>query len=111
MYKFIVSCASDRWAVHATMDLTSCNALVDFNVRGKPNPPPVKLIAIVWTLSHKVPSGTQKKYVIEFYDPSSTLASALVPLNTWVQVEDVVFDKVMSRKTSPAGAVLIHFYV
>ena len=96
------------------MDLTSCNALVDFNVRGKPNPPPVKLIAIVWTLSHKVPSGTQKKYVIEFYDPSSTLASALVPLNTWVQVEDVVFDKVMSRKTSPAGAVLfyfIHFYV
>ena len=67
------------------MDPILCNALVDFDVVGKLNPPPVKLTATVWTLSHFLRTGTQEKYAIEWTDASGTVASPAVPLNTWVQ--------------------------
>ena len=88
--KFIASYISDRWAVHATMDPTNCSAILDFNVPGKPNPPPVKLIATVWTQSRRLPTGTAERYVIKFTDPSGELAPATFPLNAWVQLENNV---------------------
>ena len=69
------------------MDPNTCSAIVDFNVPGKSNPPPVKLTATVWAQSRAVATGTLKKYAIEFTDPSGKLASPSVPLNAWVQVE------------------------
>ena len=71
------------------MDPIFCNASVDFNVPGKPNPPPISLTATVWVESHFLPTGTEKKHAIEFSDPSGTLASPSVPLNTWVQLNNM----------------------
>ena len=81
---------SERWAVHATMNPVFCNAIVDFNVPGKLKPPPVKLSLTVWTQFQYLRTGTREKYAIEFTDPSGTLAAPSVPLNTWVQLENIV---------------------
>ena len=80
-----VALFSDRWTVHANLDPMLCTASVDFNVPGKPKPPPVTLTATVWTQSHFLPKSTEEKYLIEFTDPTGTLASASAPLNVWVQ--------------------------
>ena len=76
----------DRWNVSAKIDPLFCNASVDFNVPGKPNPPPINLTATIWTESRRLPTRTVYKNAIEFTDPSGTLALPSVPLNTWVQV-------------------------
>ena len=91
--KFIASYVSDRWIVYARMDPELCTAIVDFNVPGKSNPPPVKLVATVSTQSRFLPTGTIKKYAIEWTDPSGKLASPSMPLNAWVQMENVAAQK------------------
>merc|ERR1712003_501478 len=73
---------NQTWVVKAQMDSSSCSAVVDFNVPGKPSPPPVKLLATLfrtWT-----PAPLVFKTQLEFTDPSGTLADASVPLNHWV---------------------------
>ena len=76
--------------MNATMDPVSCAGFVDFNVPGKLNPSPIKLAATVWTQSLYLPTGALEKYAIEFTDPSGILASPSAPLNTWVQLENIV---------------------
>jgi len=68
------------WSITADLD-EDCSAMVDFNVPNKPNPPPVKLLATVWTME------TRKgmKHSIEFTDPSGTIAAPGVPLNVWIK--------------------------
>eukprot|EP00965_Chrysotila_dentata_P208513 6184730-Pleurochrysis_carterae.AAC.4 len=73
------------WAVHAKLDPIFCNASVNFNVPGKPGPPPVALSATIWHMS-KAKSPSSKKSV-EFTDPSGTLGKAGSPLNIWIQVD------------------------
>ena len=74
---------NDRsWTVVAPVDLQTCEMYVDFNVSGKPNPPPVSLTATFYTLQ---PAA---KYAIEFTDPSRTIsATSDFPLNYWIQLE------------------------
>ena len=69
------------------MDPERCNALVDFNIPGYPKPPPVpvRITATVWIQSLQLPTGTIKKYVIEWTDLSGKITSPSVPMNTWVQ--------------------------
>jgi virulence-associated protein VagC len=69
------------WLVKSQVDPKSCSALIDFNVPGKPNPPPVKLELTLWRSS----SSNGKKTVLEFTDPSGKLAAKAFPLNHWVQ--------------------------
>ena len=88
-----IACVVDSWTVEATMDLRFCNASVDFNVPGKPNPPPNKLTATVWRQARYLTTGILTKNAIVFTDPSGTLALPSVPLNTWVQLrKDFVYD-------------------
>jgi hypothetical protein len=68
--------------VHAELDTDDCTAWVDFNVPGKPNPPPVSLLVTIWNMEHLHGGGA--KLVFEFTDPSGTIASADSPLNHWV---------------------------
>ena len=86
-----------------------CNAVVDFNVPGKPKPPPVKLKATVWTMSQYLRMGKLEKYVIEFTDPSGRLASSLVPLNAWVQSENAVakFDTGTAPENCIEGSTVV----
>ena len=72
---------NQTWMVEAALG-PSCTAMVDFNVPGKPSPPPVALKATLWTLFR---SKQEKKSAIGFTDPSATLAPAATPLNYWIQ--------------------------
>ena len=60
---------------------SNCVASVDFDVPGKPSPPPVALDATVWRLSS---ADGHSKVAFEFTDPSKTIAPATTPLNAWV---------------------------
>eukprot|EP00931_Biecheleriopsis_adriatica_P069515 TRINITY_DN43352_c0_g1_i1.p1 TRINITY_DN43352_c0_g1~~TRINITY_DN43352_c0_g1_i1.p1 ORF type:complete len:293 (+),score=33.64 TRINITY_DN43352_c0_g1_i1:75-881(+) len=75
------------WMAHATVDRKIGKASIDFNVPGKPGPPPVNLTA-TWLVSASIPLGLRMKYRIEFEftDPSGTLAPADFPLNHWAQL-------------------------
>jgi len=75
---------NQTWVVNTQLDTESCTANVDFNVPGKPNPPPVNLL--VSFLHNHAPTGLFK-YEAEFTDPSGTLAPADFPLNHWVELE------------------------
>eukprot|EP00746_Dinoflagellata_sp_MGD_P138382 gnl/MRDRNA2_/MRDRNA2_72029_c0_seq1.p1 gnl/MRDRNA2_/MRDRNA2_72029_c0~~gnl/MRDRNA2_/MRDRNA2_72029_c0_seq1.p1 ORF type:complete len:236 (-),score=46.17 gnl/MRDRNA2_/MRDRNA2_72029_c0_seq1:145-852(-) len=70
------------WRAEGQVDSTSCSAIIDFNVSGKINPPPVKLKATIID-SHTI---TEKLTEIEFTDPSGTMAATDFPLNHWVQL-------------------------
>jgi len=73
---------SQTWAVESQLDSETCTAVVDFNVPGKPSPPPVNLTAaLVYSMC-----ATAKKTLIEFTDPSGKLAAKDFPLNTWVAI-------------------------
>ena len=80
------------------MDPIFCNALVDFNVPGKPNPPPSKLTATVWTQSRSLATGTLEKNLIEFTDASGKVVWPIVPLNTWVVPADNAVERSESGK-------------
>merc|ERR1711865_1349942 len=72
---------NQTWVVNSKVDPTSCSASINFNVPGKPGPPPVNLQAKLW---YSV-SSKGKKTVFEFTDPSGTLAAKDFPLNHWVE--------------------------
>lgn len=74
---------NQTWSVVTTLDKETCAATVDFRVPGKPSPPPVSLQATVWTML----SPSESKLVVEFTDPTGTLAPATKPLNAWIQTE------------------------
>lgn len=73
---------NQTWVVESTVDAHSCSANIDFNVPGKPGPPPVNLTA---TLVQSI-SESGQKWEWQFTDPSGTLAAADYPLNHWVQI-------------------------
>jgi len=73
--------SDERWVVEAEWDAQGCKASVDFNVLGKPSPPPVSLTATLW-LSQS--SKGELKTEFEFTDSSGTLPAG--PLNRWVQL-------------------------
>ncbi|CAB9508009.1 expressed unknown protein [Seminavis robusta] len=78
----------ESWTVTAPLDPNTCTAMVDFDVPGKPSPPPVPLLVTLWTMERRSTGIHQKqKLTLEFTDPSQTIApSKDTPLNHWVQV-------------------------
>jgi len=80
---------NQTWLVKSEVNPMSCSALIDFNVPGKPGPPPVKLQLALWRAS----SSKGRKTVVEFTDPSGVLAAKDFPLNHWVEEakEDAAF--------------------
>jgi len=73
---------NETWVVDAELDSKSCSAVIDFNVPGKPGPPPVNLTATLWASR----SAKGSKSELEFTDPSGTLAEGSFPLNHWVEL-------------------------
>jgi len=69
------------WEVKAQLD-DKCIASVDFDVPGKPNPPPVPLKAQVWGMTSI--AGVDKNAIL-FSDPSGTIADPSAILNIWAQ--------------------------
>ena len=78
---------NQSWTIHASVDPKTCTASVDFNVKGKPSPPPVDLLASLDTL---VPGGDaadgKARAAIVFSDPTGTIAKASVPVNAWIEL-------------------------
>jgi len=77
--------SSQTWVVKSDLD-EFCGAMVNFNVPGKPSPPPVPLAVHFWQLTG---SNQGTKNSLEFTDPSGTLAVPGFPLNSWIQMDDV----------------------
>merc|ERR1719198_366298 len=78
----ITSNSGGTWEVDTTLDCHSNTMLVDFDVPGKDDHPPVPLLATLWSTSSKLAS----KNVFEFTDPSGTLDTPTAPLNQWVDL-------------------------
>ena len=82
--------STEVWIVTTTIDDKTCVANVDFNVTGKPNPPPVNLTMTIHTLALRHPCTTNLAAI--FTDPTGYLnpigipGSADFPLNTWIQI-------------------------
>lgn len=79
---------NQTWTVHNDFSFDSCSAVIDFNVPGKPSPPPVKLTATYWKMMRSAEDGQGQlhKDLFEFTDPSGTLAAAGEPINHWVSL-------------------------
>merc|ERR1712232_1344882 len=61
---------NETWKVTGTINPTSCSASVDFNVPGKPNPPPVKLTATLsWSVLAADPRAIPKA-LFTYTDPT-----------------------------------------
>merc|ERR1711998_499198 len=74
---------NQTWVVEAMLDVVKCTAVVDFNVPGKPGPPPVNLTAAIYALLSK--GEGIAKHAVEFTDPSGTLKKdPHYPLNYWI---------------------------
>jgi hypothetical protein len=71
-----------NWTVVADMlpKTEGCAALIDFNVPGKPNPPPIKLL--ITGFLDEAPDGNESRVGWKFTDPNDL---SKPPLNTWVQ--------------------------
>jgi hypothetical protein len=71
---------AQTWEIKTTMDADTCIAMVDFDVPGKPAPPPVPLAMVTIHAAYSAGSGTW----FTFVDPTGTLADPTYPLNAWV---------------------------
>ena len=61
-----------------------CVASINFNVPGKPSPPPVPLAAKVWGMTSIAGApALPDKSVLVWSDPSGTVAPRTTPLNVW----------------------------
>merc|ERR1711976_369860 len=73
----------ESWTVKGQLD-ANCEATVDFNVAGKPNPPPVPLQVKAWDMvSVALDDNVPDKKAILFQDPSETIGDGI--LNVWVE--------------------------
>ena len=76
---------NETWVVKSDLDVKTCTASVDFNVPGKPNPPPVDLLATISRL--ELGSGHDGGLIVVFTDPTGTIVpSKTQPLNAWVML-------------------------
>lgn len=83
---------NQTWVVEVaiTADDTAVSGLVDFNVPGKPGPPPCNLTVTLMTEYGGALSGKGRgpsKRTLEFTDPTGTISKdPKFPLNTWVEL-------------------------
>ena len=71
-----------QWEVKGQWDI-NCEALVNFNVPGKEDPPPGALKMAMWVMQSDYMS-TAVKLGFEFSDPTGQLAPRNEPINMWI---------------------------
>lgn len=72
---------TSEWHVDGKFDI-NCVALIDFNVTGNSDYPPVPLKMSMWVMQNiAIPSAV--KLGFEFTDPTATLAPRTQPMNIW----------------------------
>lgn len=101
-----------QWEISGKWDI-NCAAMIDFNVPGKEDYPPVPLKMKMWIMqSDAVPSAV--KLAFEFTDPSETLAPRTQPLNIWLSEALSVSDSeklpidVKKKKEKVGGSTCIY---
>ena len=68
------------WSLTTNMDPEGCTAMVDFKSSGKADFPPVPLLATLFVSS----GNSQIEHImVQFTDPSGTIADPDYPLNVW----------------------------
>ena len=76
---------TETWKVIAAWNTKYCNGSVDFNVPGKPNPPPVPITMTYYLGFGRDGQSELKEFV--FTDPTGTLGKPGFPLNTWLLID------------------------
>mmetsp|Transcript_45630 Transcript_45630/g.92112 ORF Transcript_45630/g.92112 Transcript_45630/m.92112 type:complete len:132 (+) Transcript_45630:85-480(+) len=74
---------NQTWTIGPATLSDDCTALVDFDVEGKPDPPPVPLLLTLYEL---LTASVPTKAACGFTDPSGTLAGTDYPLNYWIEI-------------------------
>jgi len=97
---------NQTWVVHTVINCKTRQAIVDFNVPGKKDHPPVPLTATLFTsLSRQMYGTPKRKRSFVYTDPSGTLVDdATYPLNQWVEAKTVV-DRVATECPEKLSAV------
>lgn len=95
----------DSSTVQVMMDPIFCNASVDFNAHGESKTQPSNLTMTVWRQSRYATTGIFTKNAIVFTDPSGTLASPVVPLKTWIQLQKNFVGPNNLRGPAPSGCI------
>ena len=90
---------NQTWLVKSEMSNQSatCGASINFNVPGKPNPPPVNLSA---TFFYSVMRPHSMSTEFGFTDPTGTIAAKNFPLNRWIQLSLITHHSVFKCPTS-----------
>ena len=74
---------SETWEIDATVSATNCSAMINFDVPGKPSPPPCALAATAWKLEDELGGVTR---MWEYTDVLGCITKdTKKPLNAWVQ--------------------------
>lgn len=74
--------SNKKWLINSKLK-SNLTAMVNFNVKGKPNPPP---ISIELKLSYLVNLDNTKTLVAVFFDPTGKLSPPHIPLNIWYNI-------------------------
>ena len=76
------------WRVDTRLAPGTCAASIDFNVPGKPGPPPVNLTMTIFTLGLRQSQRCSSNQALIFTDPTGVLSPPGFPLNTWVKLQE-----------------------
>lgn len=71
----------EKWEVKCEIE-SNYSCYVNFNVKGKPNPPPYPLEMKI----SQIISNKKLSLVILFFDPTGKLQKKNIPLNIWYNV-------------------------
>ena len=82
---------TSEWKIEGTWDI-NCVALINFDVPGKKEHPPVPLKMTMWIMQN-VGFPSDVKLGFEFTDPSETIAPKTQPVNIWMS--DALSDEIM----------------
>ena len=74
--------SNKKWIVNGKLDI-DYTSMVNFNVKGKPNPPPISIqLRLVYILNN----NNKKNLVAIFFDPTGKISPKNIPLNIWYNI-------------------------
>ncbi len=70
---------NQKWIINGKLN-HKLEGIINFNVKGKPNPPPVNLLL-------KLKKINSKNIIILFFDPSGQISPKNQPVNIWYNIK------------------------
>lgn len=81
-YRILPYKSKKKWIVNGKFD-ENYTSMVNFNVKGKPNPPPINLQL---RFGYIITNNNKKNLVALFFDPTGKISPKNIPLNIWYNI-------------------------